>query len=379
MISIQIPQFDLSNKTSLSKSDFDKAYITNQIIHLRGFKATNNNFGAQHIQFLFQSLDDKDKTSWCVENKKGSYDGKVEDVTPSDFLDGKQKDHRGYCSFLVQHSTIVKENLWTRLPLIDLPIQSDDSAAEHIMKVEYGPCIWFFFGKNYKTDENTEPMPGRPEHTDSVNHDGTWHYQLAGTKIWRLKPTDELLEQIRQSHESQNKKQKLNNESISDEENPVIEIECKQGDILLLNTRLWWHSTIIPIQDDTPSISYARDIYFQSNDSSKDKECTTSTTNKQSMSNVDGTYAAQDIEADTILFTEHTMPDCELHRSKTNPNCQVVELEDGEGESYMAVVSLREIKAGEFFCIEESDDSDVEDGDCEGDSEEEGACKTCPT
>eukprot|EP00585_Thalassiosira_rotula_P018887 CAMPEP_0196214574 /NCGR_PEP_ID=MMETSP0912-20130531/27795_1 /TAXON_ID=49265 /ORGANISM="Thalassiosira rotula, Strain GSO102" /LENGTH=64 /DNA_ID=CAMNT_0041491201 /DNA_START=1 /DNA_END=192 /DNA_ORIENTATION=+ len=64
------------------------------------------------------------------------------------------------------------------------------------------------------------------------------------------------------------------------------------------------------------------------------------------MTNIDGTYAAEDIEADTVLFTEHNMPDCELHRSKTNPNCQVVELEDEKtGESYMAVVSMRCINA----------------------------------
>jgi SET domain-containing protein len=51
-----------------------------------------------------------------------------------------------------------------------------------------------------------------------------------------------------------------------------------------------------------------------------------------------------------------------LHRSKTNPNCQVVELEDDEGgESYMAVVTLRDIKAGEFFSILDSDDEDDSD------------------
>lgn len=88
---------------------------------------------------------------------------------------------------------------------------------------------------------------------------------------------------------------------------------------------------------------------------------------------IDATYAADDIEAHTILFTQHTMPNCELHRSKTNPNCQVVEMEDGQaGESYMAVVSLREIKSGEFFSILESDEeeetgSDEELGDWEED------------
>jgi U3 small nucleolar RNA-associated protein 6 len=113
--------------------------------------------------------------------------------------------------------------------------------------------------------------------------------------------------------------------------------------------------------------------------SKNNKQSAEAETNQQSMTNVDGTYAANDIEADTILFTEHTMPDCELHRSKTNPNCQVVELEDEEtGESYMAVVSLREIKAGEFFCVLESESEDnEEDDDSEGEDKDE--CRPCTT
>ena len=76
------------------------------------------------------------------------------------------------------------------------------------------------------------------------------------------------------------------------------------------------------------------------------------------MTNVDGLYATNDIAAGTIIFTEADMPDCELHRSSTNPNCEVVELEDGTN----AVVSSRAVSAGEFFCVPESseEDSDVD-------------------
>ena len=70
--------------------------------------------------------------------------------------------------------------------------------------------------------------------------------------------------------------------------------------------------------------------------------------------NTDGLYATDEIEAGTIVFTEKDMPDCEMHRSSTHPNCQVVELEDGSS----AVVSLRAISAGEFFCVAETDDED---------------------
>ena len=85
------------------------------------------------------------------------------------------------------------------------------------------------------------------------------------------------------------------------------------------------------------------------------------------MTNVDGLFAAHDIESDTVLFTENDMPRCELHRSSTNTNCELVELEDGTG----AIVSTRSIKFGEFLCVEESDDNENESGG-EGEEEEEG-------
>jgi hypothetical protein len=77
------------------------------------------------------------------------------------------------------------------------------------------------------------------------------------------------------------------------------------------------------------------------------------------MTNSDGLYATNDIEGGTIIFKETDMPNCELHRSSTNPNCEVAELEDGT----TAVVSSRPIAAGEFFCVSESSDEEEEEDD----------------
>ncbi|KAL7536997.1 hypothetical protein ACHAXR_007528 [Thalassiosira sp. AJA248-18] len=424
---IRVPFFSkLQAKTSPSpfipRSDFDDAYDAFQAVHMRGFVPPSSAISspkcgadewcqACDVQPLFESLDDQDKESWCIENNANHHGKDKSQLAPSDFLDVRNKKQRGYCSFLVQHSNIAMKDLFSnRLPLVHLPVANKYQSTkeeEDPMKVHYGPCLWIFFGKNYGEDgsSTSATLQGRPEHTDSVTHDGTWHYQLSGTKIWRLRPTTELLlrmkEKKRQRQETQQKshsgtKRKIddadgdyNNENImmgdncDDTDKKYIEVECKQGDILLLNTRLWWHSTLIPPQD-SPCISYARDIYFPKSElasavekktdsyGSDENEGSHGSKNNQldqqesSMTNIDGTYAAEDIEAETVLFTEHAMPDCELHRSKTNPNCQVVELEDEKtGESYMAVVSLRCIKAGEFFCVLESDE---EEG---GGSEEE--------
>jgi U3 small nucleolar RNA-associated protein 6 len=74
--------------------------------------------------------------------------------------------------------------------------------------------------------------------------------------------------------------------------------------------------------------------------------------------------ATGDIDEGTIIFTEDDMPDCSLHRS-SNPNCALVEIDEGA----QAIVSIRPIKLGEFFCVANSDDEASED-DSEDDNEE---------
>eukprot|EP00587_Corethron_hystrix_P012029 CAMPEP_0113300700 /NCGR_PEP_ID=MMETSP0010_2-20120614/2218_1 /TAXON_ID=216773 ORGANISM="Corethron hystrix, Strain 308" /NCGR_SAMPLE_ID=MMETSP0010_2 /ASSEMBLY_ACC=CAM_ASM_000155 /LENGTH=117 /DNA_ID=CAMNT_0000154163 /DNA_START=126 /DNA_END=479 /DNA_ORIENTATION=- /assembly_acc=CAM_ASM_000155 len=113
-------------------------------------------------------------------------------------------------------------------------------------------------------------------------------------------------------------------------------------------------------------MSYARDIFLSCADEKDDdrtNRCDTGTENgtETAMTNLDGLYAADDIEEGTIIFTEASMPDCELPRHH-DPNCHVVDLED---IGMMAVVSVKDIKAGEFFCVEETDDESEEDEDDE--------------
>jgi hypothetical protein len=97
---------------------------------------------------------------------------------------------------------------------------------------------------------------------------------------------------------------------------------------------------------------------------------TTTTIIRIAMTNLDGVYATNDIEKETIIFTEADMPDCELHRSKADANCEVVELEDGTS----AVVSSRPIAAGDFFCVPESSDEEDEE---DMEEEEEGDESEC--
>ena len=48
-------------------------------------------------------------------------------------------------------------------------------------------------------------------------------------------------------------------------EGSTCTVVVEPGDVLIINTRLWWHATLIPNTahaTDGLSFSYARDIYF---------------------------------------------------------------------------------------------------------------------
>jgi hypothetical protein len=246
-------------------------------------------------------------------------------MSADEILIGEITQDRVYCSFLIQKDTNAYDHVLSSLPFEEFP------ATQWV----YEPALWFFFGRNQLDDAN-QNLDGRPEHTDDVSHLGTWHYQLSGVKQWFLRPTPHLASRLKQHFP------KILLDSS-------LRVECNEGDIILVNTRLWFHRTVIPPQS-RPSVSYARD--FRAKDLPDGGEI------EGGMKNVDGLYATNDIASGTIIFTEADMPDCELHRSSTNPNCEVVELEGGTN----AVVSSKAISAGEFFCIQESSDDESDGG-----------------
>eukprot|EP00980_Cylindrotheca_fusiformis_P002362 scaffold543_cov119-Cylindrotheca_fusiformis.AAC.29 len=322
---------------------FQEAFQRYKVVHLpsvfqNGISTTSKSTSVVSwvdLHDIFTKLNEEDKKSWCIENGKAN-NGK-ETTAPADFLGPKTKDNENdfaYCSFLIQHEKNVKENFLSRAPLSTLPFDS---------KWDYGPSIWVFFGRNESSPK--KDLQGRPEHTDSVSHDGTWHYQLSGTKTWYLRPTKKLLDHMESNG--------VHDFSESDH----IQVDCEKGDVLVINTALWWHQTQIPCQSN-PSVSYARDFFMEGSGKTMSPD--------GGMSNVDGLYASNDIEEGTVIFTEHDMPDCELHRSKNGANCEVVELEDGTN----AIVSTRDIAIGEFFCVPESD-SEVEEEEEELQEDEE--------
>lgn len=202
-------------------------------------------------------------------------------------------------------------------------LRSTKSKAVNAVKVrppKHSNAAWVFFGRNM----GGRALRGRPEHTDAIQHSGTWHVQLKGEKVWTVRPTAELQRQ-----------------APSLKGGKPVKIHCREGDVLCINTRLWWHKTHIPAGCKL-SISVARDMYL---DGTRPGAC--------DMTNAEGHYAVRPIQKGAIIFTEDNAPQLQLPRSSSS-NCGVREGQDGR----LVVAAKRAIRKGEWFSISESEEED---------------------
>ena len=336
-----------------SQNEIMKKYQEKYVVLYR--PSNNNNrvnkmdLNLDAVADIFKDSNDEIKKSFCVENSGNGTDLNEKIVFHSK---SDNKYNKWYASFIAQHDEKLLNKLNTKL----LPIPFIDTNVFH------SDIIWFFIGKNI---DQTCPLEGRAEHTDSVTHDGTWHYQCSGEKIWEIRPTQKLINIINNSKKKMMNNSNNNNNNIETKQehltmdNKMI-IKCHAGDVLLINTKLWWHHTKIPPTNNANhqvSISYARDIYFESNKPTN--------TNLNNMTNVDAVYASKSIKAGNVVLTEDDMPDCELPRSN-DPNCAVTMLDNGQG----ALIAIKNIDEGDFFSIANSSSSDDDDLDDEEEVED---------
>jgi hypothetical protein len=321
------PDFDIVAMEQMYR-DFQIVLVKNVGKARRNKDDSKATINWRDIGNIFQNLVEKDKASWSIETMTTGNDP----ISPVEFLAAEVTPDRAYCSFLIQNDTKSYNDGVERLPFQEFPLTT----------WEYEPALWVFFCRN---PLGHEAMDGRPEHTDAITHDGTWHFQLSGKKRWLIRATAEL------------------NNRLSDLGLPLpspeaLQVDCDEGDVIVVNTKLWFHHTVIPPQG-RPSVSYARDFSMGNN------SLVGAASKVGGMTNLDGLYATNDIAEGTIIFTESDLPDCEIHRSSTDPNCEVVPLADGTN----ALVSTRVISAGEFFAMAESSEdegSQEEDGESEG-------------
>lgn len=233
-----------------------------------------------------------------------------------------------------------------------------------------GGCIWIFMGLNdtgtakqnnkrpAETNEadDGENLAGRPEHTDSVACSGTYHHQISGEKIWYLRPC-------------------VDASAWKDSPAPLLpsgrrrlRLHCEENDLLLIDTRAWWHETALP-RGSQPSVSYARE-FFLPDEHGGEENAAAAAERADRFTNVDAMYAERPIAAGDIVVTELDDPTCEAGRSD-DPNCVLcdveVETKRGEVRSVMGIVAVRDIPAGDFITIAPSDsEEDEDDEDDEG-------------
>ena len=122
-----------------------------------------------------------------------------------------------YCSSILQNNDDALARFYDKAPFATPELLEEVEAA-------HDDGVWLFVGSNPAEGEGgvgnsskkrrrtapgaakaaaversngraAEPAPtalrGRPEHTDSVDHDGTWHVQLQGRKTWFVRPLGE--------------------------------------------------------------------------------------------------------------------------------------------------------------------------------------------
>ena len=126
-------------------------------------------------------------------------------------------------------------------------------------------------------------MAGRPEHVDEVSHGGTWHVQVSGTKTWQLRPNE------------QGSWPAGTSPRVSGSATGRFQVDVRAGDVLIVNTRLWFHQTEIPSTSgaaDQLSLSYARDFFLGGQDP---QSC---------MTNIAGPVSTRDIRRGEWFYRE---------------------------------------------------------------------------
>jgi hypothetical protein len=218
-----VPIFDVQSISSEAALLF---YWKNQILHVRTGQGESH-APLQGLLAAFQKYPEAIQRHWTIENA-GRGGGRP--LTADSFLNGKARFcGQFYISTILQGADDIAGDFLQSCPTQELPFVQSWGTFEHSLPV------WVFVGCN----TFNEDMQGRPEHTDDVQHSGTWHYQMAGSKTWFIRPFSE--------HRDWVGKAPLLRSCRS------LKVTCQAGDIFLINTRLWWHRTSISRTSSVPS------------------------------------------------------------------------------------------------------------------------------
>ena len=263
-----------------------------------------------------------------------------------------------YCSMVVSRQPELIRSLLAATAPHDLAppcfaAESRRSGARRLC-VRQESALWLFIGRN---GDASQPLHGRPPHTDAVTHDGTYHRQLEGSKEWHLRPTEELVLKLARG----SARRAGGGVRVDSGIDSGCTVRCDAGDVLVISTRDWWHSTNLPAADDdasdaaSVSISAAREFNLVRGGGSETEAAAdgadADVDEGTSFVNVDGLFASRSIAAGTAILSEEECADLALPSSgrAAEINCEVAE--DEEGTQWL--VATRDIRSGEFLCLAE--------------------------
>jgi hypothetical protein len=153
---------------------------------------------------------------------------------------------------------------------------------------------------------------------------------------------------------------------------PSLNNVHRVGELLFINTRVWYHRTDIPPQlgPEPFSISYARDFYLESDAHAAEKQ-----EQEQERDGDDGAdgsfktndpdsldprmYAAHDFDAGDVVLMEDELPDGGSIPRSLQPNCELVEAKL-EGREQIVLLALVPIASREPLTIALSPDEEGE-------------------
>eukprot|EP01043_Picozoa_sp_COSAG02_P080082 COSAG02_NODE_18861_length_913_cov_1.533170_1_plen_221_part_10 len=215
MLLHDVPRLD---GRSCSAAELLDVYSRAQVVLLEhAHDATSVEYGLGHLRELFTRHGDVVTQGWTAEG--------VDTPSPEKLLGGLEcangdRSDKWYASVVLEQSRAPQA-------LADL-LATAPRKPPALAAFEAKPHAWLFFGSNGAA----APMPGRPEHRDNVQSDGTWHVQLSGSKEWWLRPYPEPCEW----------------QPCDPPDVPAgrLHVLVEAGSVLLVNTRLYLHETSIP-------------------------------------------------------------------------------------------------------------------------------------
>lgn len=169
-------------------------------------------YGLAHLRQLFARHEDAVVRSWTAEG--------ASTPTPEELLGSSVRSDSWYSSM------VLDERCAPEALAEVLAACPRTTPALSLLRAK--PHAWLFFGSN----RLQKPMTGRPEHRDNVQSDGTWHVQLCGSKMWRLRPYPDPFD--------------WEPSEPPDVPSGFLCVLVKAGSALLVNTRLYLHETSIP-------------------------------------------------------------------------------------------------------------------------------------